>query len=759
MRIENININEPVNHFWYSYGQRDENANCKVTDFSRNGVHYRNSYEKSTAKFTITSHTRKTEPGLVTGGEEILLGHGIRMPASKKSHEDPRFGTMVWKYDKPSCSAINNLREYQEIYRGDADIRIRQDATALNKYEGSILTVHPVEQHGVLPKTFGLALHHRTSVCGKPAYQSNIEDVQVIVLDRKDDEPIPINHNIALSQPHLTAFKTVASRWFVEANNRVDDLSKTFYEETCKLERQSIMNFQRILRLATASTSLAPFFNEGYTAIKTGGVARVVHCAAEAAEINLQMEGCWDELPVYRTDGAGKPINETWYADPVTKVLSPVGTRVDCSPRYPQMYRLDGGTYVCQAGSGFTKCAEPTILAPGTADLHDALTSHFHKLMGTGIYTAQEQRALAFRFFENKYEDHLRTEQTWQNKPKIEEGLPMSPIITPETENSIFKRFAMRFNPVFHFVGEWYGYAIGLLCLTAIIAGFCGCARRMCWEINYVGCTPMIIMTACQGLWTVARMPYHMWRGAATAPATVAQKGTPFSFEDVELTGHGLSEDLTRSPPPPYNSNIKGWFGRRWRKWRSVPTTEFDTHLDPDTPAATAPESIHSPNTVHLNNSMHHRQSSAPESASDIIENQPSGFQRFIKGGSHVHYQDEDRCPYPDVNKARSSRATDSTTRSFTLPTTSIVRQDAYYQQRRPIDPQPLTKEQLDALVKDSNDSLERSLNSANLQSALRKPQNLNLTESRVTNYGSTNGTNTNTKVPSFIEDATSALE
>ena len=759
MRIEDIAINEPVNHFWYSYGQRDENANCKVTDFSRNGVQYRNSYEKSTAKFTITSHTRKTEPGLVTGGEEILLGHGIRMPASKKSHEDPRFGTMVWKYDKPSCSAINNLREYQEIYRGDADIRIRQDATALNKYEGSILTVHPVEQHGVLPKTFGLALHHRTSVCGKPAYQSNIEDVQVIVLDRKDDEPIPINYNIALSQPHLTAFKTVASRWFVEANNRVDDLSKTFYEETCKLERQSIMNFQRILRLATASTSLAPFFNEGYTAIKTGGVARVVHCAAEAAEINLQMEGCWDELPVYRTDHAGKPINETWYADPVTKVLSPVGTRVDCSPRYPQMYRLDGGTYVCQAGSGFTKCAEPTILAPGTADLHDALTSHFHKLMGTGIYTAQEQRALSFRFFENKYEDHLRTEQTWQNKPKIEEGLPMSPIITPETENSIFKRFAMRFNPVFHFVGEWYGYAIGFLCLTAIIASFCGCARRMCWEINYVGCTPMIILTACQGLWTVARMPYHMWRGAATAPATVAQKGTPFSFEEVELTGHGLSEDLTRSPPPPYNSSIKGWFGRRWRKWRSVPTAEFDTHLDPDTPTATAPESIHSPNTVHLNNSMHHRQSSAPESASDIIENQPSGFQRFIKGGSHVHYQDEDRCPYPDVNKARSSRATDSTTRSFTLPTTSIVRQDAYYQQRRPMDPQPLTKEQLDALVKDSNDSLERSLNSANLQPALRKPQNLNLTESRVTNYGSTNGTNTNTKVPSFIEDATAALE
>ena len=107
----------------------------------------------------------------------------------------------------------------------------------------------------------------------------------VLILQNSQDQGAPINHNIALSQPHLTSFKTVASRWFVEANNRVDDLSQTFYEETCKLERQTIMNYQRILRMATSSTSLAPYFNEGFTAIRTGGVARVIHCRAEEAEI------------------------------------------------------------------------------------------------------------------------------------------------------------------------------------------------------------------------------------------------------------------------------------------------------------------------------------------------------------------------------------------------------------------------------------------------------------------------------------------
>ena len=81
------------------------------------------------------------------------------------------------------------------------------------------------------------------------------------------------------------------------------------------------------------------------------------------------------------------------------------------------MYRLSGGIYVCQSGSGFTRCTDLTILTPGTADLHDALTHQFHKLMGTGIYTKKEQRQIAFRFQEGAYEDHLRSEHTY-NKTK-----------------------------------------------------------------------------------------------------------------------------------------------------------------------------------------------------------------------------------------------------------------------------------------------------------------------------------------------------
>ena len=139
---------------------------------------------------------------------------------------DGCFGTMIWRYEKSSCSSSSSLRAYQQIYKGDSDVRIRNNATSKSKYEGSILTVHLTDQQGVLPKSFGLALHHKTSVCGQPAYQSNIELVVVLILrNTPEDNGVPINHKIALCQPHLTSFKTVASCLFIEDNDCVDDLT------------------------------------------------------------------------------------------------------------------------------------------------------------------------------------------------------------------------------------------------------------------------------------------------------------------------------------------------------------------------------------------------------------------------------------------------------------------------------------------------------------------------------------------------------
>ena len=74
------------------------------------------------------------------------------------------------------------------------------------------------------------------------------------------------------------------------------------------------------------------------------------------------------------------------------------------------------------------------------------------------------------------------------------------------------------------------------------------------------------------------------------------------------------------------------------------------------------------------------------------------------------------------------------------------------------MDHQPITPTQLDNLVKDSHDSLERGLNSIGMQTKLRRPQTLALKEAKVINSSSsTEASSTksgNSTVPSFITEA-----
>ena len=145
------------------------------------------------------------------------------MPASKLSHEDACFGSMIWRYEKPSCSSTSALRTYQEIHKGVAVVCVKNDATAKSNYYDSILTLHLTDQLGVLPMTIGLALHHKTSVCGQPAYQSNIEDVVVLILSNATSaKGYPL-----ITKFHLASCVSPASRHWPPAGSSKQTTAST----------------------------------------------------------------------------------------------------------------------------------------------------------------------------------------------------------------------------------------------------------------------------------------------------------------------------------------------------------------------------------------------------------------------------------------------------------------------------------------------------------------------------------------------------
>ena len=77
-------------------------------------------------------------------------------------------------------------------------------------------------------------------------------------------------------------------------------------------------------------------------------MAHIIQCTALDVAIDQSRDECTSQLPVtlYGTDG--KKINGTRYADANTRILSPVGTRIECSSTLPVAYKLDNGDYFMQ---------------------------------------------------------------------------------------------------------------------------------------------------------------------------------------------------------------------------------------------------------------------------------------------------------------------------------------------------------------------------------------------------------------------------
>ena len=117
-----------------------------------------------------------------------------------------------------------------------------------------------------------------------------------------------------------------------------ENTAKELYDVNCMTEIKTIRNLQNILRHATISTSLLPYFGRGYQAIPSGSVVHIIKCTALDAAIDQSRSECTFQFPVTIYDGNMEKVNGTRYADAVTRILSPVGTRVECSSTLPVSY-------------------------------------------------------------------------------------------------------------------------------------------------------------------------------------------------------------------------------------------------------------------------------------------------------------------------------------------------------------------------------------------------------------------------------------
>ena len=168
--------------------------------------------------------------------------------------------------------------------------------------------------------SFGFSIRQEVEICDINAYQTNEPDIQIIFLDAYD-RPYDFATDVELTRPHLINAKTTATGMHIKNAFNGEETAMQLYSTNCKTEIKTIRNLQNILRHATISTSLEPYFGRGYQAIPLGSVVHIIKCTALDAAVDQARDECTAQLPVTLYDGNMNKLNGTRYADAVTRIL------------------------------------------------------------------------------------------------------------------------------------------------------------------------------------------------------------------------------------------------------------------------------------------------------------------------------------------------------------------------------------------------------------------------------------------------------
>ena len=508
--ITKIQTNKQSWISFVSHGDRLPSGYCAGTTFTRNDVIYTKSFEQTEVTVSLNLLSLRIEPSHIEADtEDVLLPLGIRFPARFRSVIDPRIGTIIWNYKRPSCPQFGQSTEgFQTIYQGKAQVAIRTGAKFQDKFEGALFSVRIDEPADAeIPQNFALATNINTTICGRTAWNTNVENILIVILNHGENG-IMTDKKFGLSRPHLLDFKSQVTAQYLYSHNRIEDVAEKLYISQCNTEEKAIRNFQSIIT-STQFPSLKPYFDEGFTAIPAGSAIHVIQCPSTPVAIDTNREGCFEELPILKLAKDGTPLNGTFWSHPVTRILTDRGTPITCSEGLPLMYKLIGGTYVCQTGRGLHTCKAPEILKPDSISLSEQISHSFHKILGIGILSATTIRDFAIRVHEPFYRKVLEAEIIARNinQGYIINGKPLEPLPSINFREKLTDLVGAKISPAFAALGKMYIYVVSTFVILAIISSVLGIITRIYWEVRNHGLTTRLVFVLFDGLWSASRMP------------------------------------------------------------------------------------------------------------------------------------------------------------------------------------------------------------------------------------------------------------
>ena len=323
--------------------------------------------------------------------------------------------------------------------------------------------------------------------------------------------------------------------YHISTNLEIQRIAKKLYHANCATEAKSIRNWQNIITMSNEGASLKPYFDDGYVAVKGGVAIHILKCDAIQASVDFEREGCFAELPIKIPDGNGSFKNGTYWAHPVTKILLPKSTPMPCHPKLPMVYKIDGQRHhYCSYGHGLTKCPDPDLITPTSADLHNQLKADIAAPMGAGVMTDTQARKIQFRIFHHQYVHHIEAENLIKNKVNVETGQPLEIIPSKSVEEKWKWDIGIAIAPFYAIFGNVYVWIIGLIMLCTVVGASCGLGARLYMELTVNGFTYRLFFAIFQGLYHIATVPLEFIKSGYRGTVKYQTQGLERSMEPLQ---------------------------------------------------------------------------------------------------------------------------------------------------------------------------------------------------------------------------------
>lgn len=331
---------------------------CEGATFEIRGHIYVSAVMQSSYRITLVESWGTLD--LNTGALRTPGGYVHKFSEGKSFDAD--LGNIFWGTSAHTSSCAKT--SYLVLYQGAGTL-------AINAKGGKTLMVNTSDV------ALAVGLTKPTLLCYHHAFETDHPKLHVVVetqqgtgfyFERSSVDPLEVdlflyaNTKLVFVERHLA--------------KELRTVYKHFHERACRLQHQSLQQLTTLAFMAPEEFAWLYTGKPGVTAIVRGEVVYVMECPAVTVQFR-PTTSCYQEIPVW------DPLNNTAFLKPRSRILTPYGTELECSPLAPPLFFLQGAWVSFSPNP--THASPPRVLTAQPADLWSYTPPP--NLISAGIYS------------------------------------------------------------------------------------------------------------------------------------------------------------------------------------------------------------------------------------------------------------------------------------------------------------------------------------------------------------------------------------